>query len=555
LLAAALLVGSTSAMALDPVQELMRAAIEQAQAAGGLHIAESTVAAVGPVAEFYSRREFRPLWTRPDDVTAMLGRVIPSAAEHGLDPNDFHLETLTDLERQLSGSGPIEPTAQVGFDLLMTDALVQLAFQLHFGRLNPGDLFPNWNFKREVENRDAVDLLGKVVDSGRLEELITMVAPQGPFYRRTQASLARYRQIAVEGGWPTVPTGPTLREGMEDKRVSLLRKRLQTTGDLAATNVADPDRFDESVEQAVIRFQTRHGIDADGAIGPQTLATLNVPAEMRVTQLRINLERLRWVFQDVEADDNFVTVNIAGFRVGLFRDSELTWTSRAQVGKPYRKSPVFKSVMKYIVFNPDWTVPPGILTKDVLPKIRQDIGYLERKNMRVVDLSGKTLDPHAIDWSKYSGRNFPYRIRQDPGPWNALGRIKFIFHNSHLVFLHDTPSRELFDRSGRAFSSGCIRVEHPVDLAELLLADVEGWDRDRIEATLDSKKTQTVFLAEPLTVMLLYVTAVGDEELGTRFMKDIYDRDRAVEAGLDRDFVFTPPDGAPATWAVTAQTP
>ncbi len=328
---------------------------------------------------------------------------------------------------------------------------------------------------------------------------------------------------------------------MQDARVALLRQRLATTGDLERDGNSAGNLYDESLKAAVVRFQDRHGLGTDGVVGNQTLEAMNVPVEARIDQIRVNLERTRWVFQDIE--DHFIVTNIAGFRVFRVGGGEIEWTTRAQVGKPYRRTPVFKAKMKYLVLNPTWTVPPGILRNDILPAVRKDPGYLQRKGLAVIDRNGKEVDPATIDWSTVSARGFPYQLRQGPGPNNALGRVKFIFPNEHFVFLHDTPSRELFERPDRSFSSGCIRIESPLDLAAQLLADQPEWSRARIDRVIKSGSTQTVFLSKPLTVLLLYWTVGVELQDTIQFMKDVYERDSAVLEALEGEFVYSPPAG------------
>jgi murein L,D-transpeptidase YcbB/YkuD len=322
---------------------------------------------------------------------------------------------------------------------------------------------------------------------------------------------------------------------MEDPRVVVLRERLE------ATPSSNPNLFDREMERAVKSFQGRHKLETDGAVGPETLAALNVSVEDRIDQIRVNLERARWVLRNVT--DDFVVVNIAGFRVWLVRNGEPVWTTRAQVGKQYRMTPVFASKMKYLVFNPTWTVPPGILSKDILPKLKSDPGYLETKHLRVIDGQGGTVDPGTIDFSSYTSRTFPYQLRQDPGPWNALGQVKFIFPNPHFVFLHDTPSKSLFERRDRSFSSGCIRTENPLELAELLLDDPERWSRKTIQEVLDGKSSRTVFLKEPMPVLLLYWTVIVSKEGEVLFLRDVYGRDDRILKALGGEFEFDlPPD-------------
>jgi murein L,D-transpeptidase YcbB/YkuD len=237
-----------------------------------------------------------------------------------------------------------------------------------------------------------------------------------------------------------------------------------------------------------------------------------------------------------------MAVNIAGFRLTLFRDDQVTWRTRVMVGKPYRKTPIFRGDIEYLVFNPTWTVPPGILAKDKLPAIKKDPGYLQRTNMVVLNHDGTEVDPNSIDWQSLSASNFPYILRQKAGPNNALGQVKFIFPNPHFVFLHDTPSRALFDRSERAFSSGCIRVEHPLELARLLLDDQAKWDSTAIDATIASAETKTVHLKNTFPVFIVYLTALGEPGGPVYFYRDIYDRDRGLMEALDSEIVIDLPE-------------
>ena len=270
-------------------------------------------------------------------------------------------------------------------------------------------------------------------------------------------------------------------------------------------------------------------------VGKNTLEVLNVPVEKRIDQLLINLERVRWIYRDT--DPEFILVNIASFHANFAVNDSLLWRARAQVGKERRKTPVFKANLEYIVINPTWTVPPTILKRDVLPAIKRDRSYLTRKNMKIINRQGQIVDPDKIDWASYTGSNFPYTIRQDPGPTNALGRVKFIFPNKHFVFLHDTPSKALFDRETRTFSSGCIRVQNPFKLAEALLRDEADWSPDKINEVLKSTKTKTVYLKRPVSVFLLYATTFPNLDYSSiSFRKDVYNRDPAVLKGLQEPF-------------------
>ncbi len=532
--------GAWAAPELD-TQELLRARMEQLQTQGGLRLDGATVAAVRLIPEFYRRRGFRLAWASDGPHVRALMRLVSASERHGLDPEDYHRQALEGMLARLRG----HPAArlQVDLDILLTDALVRLGYHLHFGKVDPEALDPDWNLSRDLGGRDPVDLIQAAVDSQDLEAFMDHYAPHIPIYGRLQAALARYRGIASTGGWPRVPGGPVLKPGMSDARVAVLRRRLAVEGDLQGQPAGDAASFDEALERAVIRFQRRHGLDPDGVVGAHTLAALNVPVQARIDQIRVNLERARWVFQDITRD--YVLVDIAGFQAEMVKDARPVWSSKVVVGKPYRRTPVFKATMTYLVLNPTWTVPPTILAQDILPRVRRDPGYLQRKHIRVVDRKGRIIDRDTLDWSRYTGRNFPYLLRQDPGPDNALGRIKFMFPNKHLVYLHDTPHKELFRRSERAFSSGCIRIERPFALAELLLDDPKRWSRERILAAIKTGKTRTVLLPKPIKVLLLYWTVDVDGQGRVSFRKDLYGRDRRVLEALRGEFVIRAPAGMP----------
>jgi murein L,D-transpeptidase YcbB/YkuD len=320
---------------------------------------------------------------------------------------------------------------------------------------------------------------------------------------------------------------------MSGERVLALRERLSASEDLPDDSASA--EFDSGLEAAVKRFQQNHGLTTDGIVGPGTLAAMNVPVDARIDQIRANLERARWVLRNLP--DSYVITDIAGFRVNLSRGGETIWSTRAQVGKPYRKTPVFRDTIRYLEVNPTWTVPPTILKQDTLPKIRKNPDYLRTRDMDVLTFSGKRVDPASIDWSQYPDKPFPYLIRQRPGPKNALGRIKFMFPNKHAVYLHDTPSRSLFGRDARAFSSGCIRVQHPFEFAELLLDD-PAWTKEKLLEVVDSRKTTKIPLKKPIAVILLYWTVNADNDGNAVFKPDIYKRDARIVAALNSPFRF-----------------
>lgn len=498
-------------------------------------VAGAALAASNIIPELYSRREFTPAWTDDDQIGEFVD-LIGKAYEEGLDPGDYlhaELSGLVDAHRQ----NPDDADLQGNLDILLTESLSRYGNHLVFGKVDPAQLDENWNWSQRPDGRDPVTLVQQAIDADSITTFLENFLNRGPIYRRLRAVLAEYRDLKDAGGWPLVDAGPTLRSGMENERVLLIRKRLAVTADLPQSEDNRSQVFDAALEQGVRNFQDRHNLDADGVIGAQTLAAMNITVDERIDQIRVNFERFRWVARDME--DELVITNIAAFQTVLVRDREIVWSGRSQVGRFYRQTPVFTAKIKYLQFNPTWTVPPGILTNDILPAVQKDVGYLARKEMDLIDRDGNKVDPASVDWSKYrAGRLPPYQFVQRPGPTNALGRVKFIFPNSHFVFLHDTPSKALFERTERTFSSGCIRVEDPFVLAKLMLNNPAKWNSESIQVLLDSEKPQTVFLDEPLTVMLLYGTVGVTDMEYVRFYNDIYQRDARVLNSLNADFEF-----------------
>jgi murein L,D-transpeptidase YcbB/YkuD len=543
---AALIVGLTALLSAplgspleadEPEHELLRKRVEQLRNDGVLDLGDSRIVAHRLIPALCERFRFQRVWTDPVMVEQMIAAVRDSET-HGLDPGDYHLQAI---ESRLANGAwrSNDPIARIDLDLLLSDSLTRLAFTLHFGKLDPQRLDPVWNFSREIRHDDPVSVFADALRKGNVRGLLEEAAPKFAPYRALRRAFIEYTGIADRGGWTEVPPGPVLKPDMHDPRVRALRARLAVAGDFPGGEVSDPSLYDRALEQGVMRFQNRHGIEPDGKVGPETLEELNVPVERRIEQIRASLERARWVSRDTV--DDFLLVDIAGFKLHLYRNRKQIWTTRVQVGKPYHATPVFKSTMKYLVLNPTWTIPPGILKNETLPSVREDPDYLKNRNMSVITSSGDVVDPSTIDW----GEPFRYLIRQEPGPGNALGRVKFIFPNEHHVYLHDTPSQELFNRSGRAFSHGCIRVQDPLVLAELILQGSKNWDRAAIDRTVKSGETTTVFLPEPLTVMLLYWTAEPAPDGSVIFSRDVYGRDAAVIEGLNHPFEYSPPQGLP----------
>jgi murein L,D-transpeptidase YcbB/YkuD len=522
---------AASAQGDTPESELLRMRVEQIRDHEETTLFEAQVAARVALPELYERRGFTLAWTVPA-ARADLLRAIRDSEADGLDPEDYLLRQL-EAAQPLAEAPDASLEARVDYDLLLTDALARLLYHLVAGKLDPHDHDPHWNFVRVVRTQDPAAFLQDVIDSGAVYDRIAAEKPDHYIYRGLVKELARHRELAARGGFPLVPEGPKLERGARGARVAALRARLAVWDEPAAA-AGDGDVFDESLEAAVREFQRRHGLEEDGRVGRATLAALNVPVSARITLIEVNLERARWLLHDLAPA--FVVVNVAAYEVYFVRDRQVVWRARTMVGKPYRETPIFRSDINYLVLNPTWTVPPGIFANDILPAQKKNPGYLAKRGLRVIDASGRTVPTASIDWAGTTPRSFRYMLRQDPGPDNALGRVKFMFPNAYAVYLHDTPNRAGFERSARAFSSGCIRVERPLELAELLLAGQPGGTREEIDAAIASGKTKTVTLKQKVPVLLAYWTAWTDPEGRLELRDDIYRRDPVVASGLAERF-------------------
>jgi len=491
------------------------------------------------VARFYREINFRTAWTRPGGLLPS-GEILLQAFAHASEAGLLQADYVPAAPFRTIGAAPgsvvnaashaaLAPHVQA--DLLITANVMRYARHLSMGRVTPECLPVPWRARAREISTDLPVELAHALQNDRLAAFIASLHPQGPTYQHLFKALKRYQDIQRRGGWPVIGPGPILRQGDAGSRVNALRHRLQMTGDLPAA-AGDPGLFDPALAAAVMRFQQRHGLIPDGLVGRETLAELNIGVAERITQLQLNMERSRWLPDHL--GDRYLTVNIPAFELDVIESGRCVATMKAIVGRRSRQTPVFSGRMTFMEINPFWNIPRRIASRDILPKAKKNPSYLTQSGIRIFDgwdPSAREIDPLGIDWETFSLNRFPYRLRQDPSRRNALGQIKFIFPNAYSVFIHDTAQKSLFDRQERHFSSGCIRVEKPLRLAQHLLAD-QGWNGERLTAAIARGQRRVVLLDTPVPVHLVYFTAWVGDDASVNFRKDIYGRDAQLLAAL-----------------------
>jgi murein L,D-transpeptidase YcbB/YkuD len=410
-------------------------------------------------------------------------------------------------------------------DLLFSDAFLMLSSHMLVGKVNPQTVHAEWTANRRQQQMESV--LRDALERSDITGTLDLLRPADPAYRKLMNARQDLTRLLGQP-WLPLASRPTIRPGDRDERLSEIRRRLSLLGELAqeAAMATDPLDYDAELESSVMRFQARHGLEPDGLIGPDTLTALNLMPVERLRQIDATLERWRWLPESL--GKTYVLVNIAGFELKMVENGEEVLRKRVIVGQPFRQTPVFSDRIRYLVFNPDWTVPRTVMIQDQLPQIVRDPDYLSRLNISVYRGWGadrQKVDPLDVDWSSLNRNNFPYQLVQEPGPQNALGQVKFMFPNQYDVYLHDTPGRGLFTRSERSFSSGCIRVEQPFDLAQRLLAGSPDWSREKIDRVVSEAEPRTVLLPEPVPVHIQYWTSWVDSEGRLQFRNDLYNRD------------------------------
>jgi murein L,D-transpeptidase YcbB/YkuD len=487
------------------------------------------------IESFYKGRKYRPAWYQDGHLmqTETLIKAIEEAYGDGLTPDYYHLQIIRSLVKAVKKESFSDASRLADLDILLTDTFITLGCHLSGGCVNPVTIETEWFARRRTVDVSAV--LEQALKNKQIRDSLERLRPKQDAYYRLRQALARYRELLSKGEWPLISNGPLLKKGIMSDRVLDLRKRLAASGDLEPDAARGGVLFDEKLMKSVISVQKRHGLKAAGIVDSATLNALNIPLKERVRQMELNMERLRWILGNREQSS--IVVNIANFQLDVIENGKSIISMKVVVGKPYWDTPVFTAKMTCLIINPSWNIPDSIARKELVKKIKNNPHYLAEQKIKVLrgwGSSEEEIDPETIAWATITANNLPYRFRQEPGPLNPLGRLKFMLPNKFDVYLHDTPAKRLFSENVRAFSHGCTRIEKPVELAEYLLRYAPLWTREKLLAAIAEGTEQTVLIPHPVNVDFLYLTAWVDEGGAVQFRNDIYGRDKRLDEALHK---------------------
>jgi murein L,D-transpeptidase YcbB/YkuD len=494
---------------------------------------ESDANEITALREFYSKRGYQPVWLISGQIAPHFNTAlafIAGAEDHGLERSYYQLDQLVQLFSEFTSEN------RFVLELQTTRSLLKFMRDLYRGRYAAIEMDSDWYIPQP--DFDAIEFLLESLDSGNFQQSLESLVSSNPNYQHLQHALAKFRDlVAHQVVWTRLPHGLLLKPGNSYAAIPLVRERIaqayETHGlpeyNLTSGAEAQNDYYDNALENAVRAFQRQHGLNADGIIGSNTVEAMNRTPMEKLQQLRINLERLRWLPRNL--GKRYLLVNIAGFQLTAIENGQYMFDMRIIVGREYRSTPSFHSRITHMILNPYWNVPASIARKDLLPKQQANPAYFTSQNIRVYEdysFRANPIDPETIDWNAIN-TGFPYALRQEPGRQNALGTIKFMLPNDYSIYLHDTPAKSLFNKDIRTFSSGCIRLEAPLQLADFALRG--RISLEELKAQIDSGKTKQINLPEPLPVYIVYLTTWIDSDQNIHYSLDTYGRD---ERALDR---------------------
>jgi L,D-transpeptidase YcbB len=512
---------------------------EQRPAVSGTELYSSVV-----IHRFYGERNFQPAWIKDGKIPELAYEMryeIGQSKFDGLNPVDYHFAVLNDyfsrFEAAKKQGKTLQDTELAAVDVLLTDAFIMMGSHLSLGKVDPENLKTAWNIQRNAPELVLDRRLEEALNGGGIRKSLQALYPSFIIYRKMREGLRELYEDVERfekrpfAQWKPLKTDKSIKPDESNPMMPEIRKRLYFWGYVEAYETVEDKVYDAELVKGIKKLQRRHGMEPDGVIGQGTIQALNQTPEMLIRTASVNLERLRWL-PDTIKDSELILVNTANFQLDFLHNRDTIFSSKVIVGKSYHSTPQFSAQMSYIVFSPTWTVPTSITRNEIVPLVKKNHNYLASKNMKILNASGGEVSPSSIDWAKVNPRTFPYTIRQDPGESNSLGLVKFMFPNKHSVYIHDTPSRSLFERENRALSHGCIRIQRPFDFAKLLLSHDESWTDDRIKEAMHQPKEVTVTLNRKIPVAIIYMTywANGGGEMF--FRRDIYGRDAEIAKAL-----------------------
>lgn len=466
---------------------------------------------------FYKENEFRPVWNNGEFREDLI-RNIENIESEGLFPEDYHASEIKDLLASVS-SNSAEKNAEL--EILLTDNFFRLAHDLNTGKLDPTQLYEYWG--TPLNEINTGEILKIAIKEQNISSILDSLKPKNKVYTGLKRALREYDKTKFsEKNITKVPPGKLIRPGERDGRIPLVAKRLGELG-FYKKPTDTSTLLSDDLQKSIERFQKSYGLEEDGIIGASTIDNLNMTKEDRYHQILVNMERWRWYPRDL--GEHFIIINIADFQLNVIKDEDTVGTYKTMVGLPYRQTPVFSDQIKYVIYNPTWTIPPTIEKKDVLPGMRRDKNYLKDRSLNIYDKDNNPVDASTIDWN--SSEPLKYTYRQGPGPTNPLGRVKIIYPNKYMIYLHDTSHRSLFNKRNRARSSGCVRVQDALKLAKYLLNDQPKYDDEKIEEILDSGKTTEIPVTKKVSVHHFYWTAYPEND-SIKFIDDIYNLDKKL---------------------------
>lgn len=521
----------------DSVSTLLRTKLEVGSPMEKPRISGYELESGDLIHKFYADRNFKTVWSENGILLELAYEMrfeILQSKFDGLVPEDYHM-TLIDayfktFETNKSVSKENDRADLVNLELLLTNAFFALSEDLELGKIDPATLKGDWEIQRKGAQGNYMELLKESVSRQQIRQNLERLYPKFTIYKKGREVLRAMDERAKTDtlDWKVVKLERSIKVGDSHAAVATLRERLSFWGYAGQHTVVDLQTYDSAMFLGVKAFQSRNGMEPDGIIGKNTAIGLSASPALLMDKAAVNLERLRWL-PDTVRNLELILINIANYQLDYVDKLDTLFSARVIVGKRYHESPVFTAPMSYIVFSPYWNIPPSIIKSEIMPAVRKNPSYLRQKNMEVVNFSGKQMDPSSVNWS---GKSFPYMIRQKPGAGNSLGLVKFMFPNAHNVYLHDTPSRTLFDKEDRAMSHGCIRVQNPAKLAEILLRTDPSWTSAKIDQAMHQNSEVIVNLSRKIPVALLYLTFWADSKGQAHFRQDIYDRDDEVLALL-----------------------